>query len=114
MESDGHLMQGDQILTVNREDVRCATQEYVAALLKVNVTNISYKCILSFTIKNVFHIDVVLCYQSCSGPIRLEVGRFKSGPIHSQRRLSHSSQVRACSDNLACVSDHMCVKSLCL
>ncbi|XP_056617919.1 multiple PDZ domain protein isoform X3 [Triplophysa dalaica] len=64
VESDGHLMQGDQILTVNREDVRCATQEYVAALLK-----------------------------SCSGPIRMEVGRFKSGPIHSQRRLSHSSQV---------------------
>ncbi|KAA0722894.1 Multiple PDZ domain protein [Triplophysa tibetana] len=64
VESDGHLMQGDQILTVNREDVRCATQENVAALLK-----------------------------SCSGPIRMEVGRFKSGPIHSQRRLSHSSQV---------------------
>ncbi|KAI7814196.1 putative multiple PDZ domain protein [Triplophysa rosa] len=64
VESDGHLMQGDQILSVNREDVRCATQEYVAALLK-----------------------------SCSGPIRMEVGRFKAGPIHSERRLSHSSQV---------------------
>uniref|UniRef100_A0A8C1PK71 Multiple PDZ domain crumbs cell polarity complex component n=1 Tax=Cyprinus carpio TaxID=7962 RepID=A0A8C1PK71_CYPCA len=42
-----------------------ATQEYVAALLK-----------------------------SCAGPIRLEVGRFKAGPFHSERRLSQSSQVR--------------------
>uniref|UniRef100_A0A803XUL9 Multiple PDZ domain protein n=1 Tax=Meleagris gallopavo TaxID=9103 RepID=A0A803XUL9_MELGA len=33
---DGRLMQGDQILTVNGEDVRNATQEAVAALLKVS------------------------------------------------------------------------------
>lgn len=32
---DGRLMQGDQILMVNGEDVRHATQEAVAALLKV-------------------------------------------------------------------------------
>lgn len=32
---DGRLMQGDQILMVNGEDVRNATQEAVAALLKV-------------------------------------------------------------------------------
>ncbi len=37
VETDGRLMQGDQILSVNGEDVRSATQEYVAALLKVNV-----------------------------------------------------------------------------
>lgn len=36
VESDGRLMQGDQILSVNGEDVRTATQEAVAALLKVN------------------------------------------------------------------------------
>ncbi|XP_040273094.1 multiple PDZ domain protein isoform X8 [Bufo bufo] len=35
-ETDGRLMQGDQILTVNGEDVRNATQEGVAALLKVS------------------------------------------------------------------------------
>jgi len=35
VESDGRLMQGDQILSVNGEDVRSATQEAVAALLKV-------------------------------------------------------------------------------
>ncbi|XP_064357643.1 multiple PDZ domain protein isoform X4 [Dromaius novaehollandiae] len=33
---DGRLMQGDQILTVNGEDVRNANQEAVAALLKVS------------------------------------------------------------------------------
>uniref|UniRef100_A0A9J7ZHQ1 Multiple PDZ domain crumbs cell polarity complex component n=1 Tax=Cyprinus carpio carpio TaxID=630221 RepID=A0A9J7ZHQ1_CYPCA len=65
VETDGRLMQGDQILSVNGEDVRSATQEYVAALLK-----------------------------SCAGPIRLDVGRFKAGPFHSERRLSQSSQVR--------------------
>lgn len=36
VESDGRLLQGDQILSVNGEDVRGATQESVAALLKVN------------------------------------------------------------------------------
>uniref|UniRef100_A0A669BY95 Multiple PDZ domain protein n=1 Tax=Oreochromis niloticus TaxID=8128 RepID=A0A669BY95_ORENI len=35
VDADGQLMQGDQILSVNGEDVRSATQEAVAALLKV-------------------------------------------------------------------------------
>ncbi|XP_067283512.1 multiple PDZ domain protein isoform X3 [Pseudorasbora parva] len=64
VEADGRLMQGDQILSVNGEDVRSATQEYVALLLK-----------------------------NCAGPIRLDVGRFKAGPFHSERRLSQSSQI---------------------
>ncbi|XP_056103104.1 multiple PDZ domain protein isoform X3 [Rhinichthys klamathensis goyatoka] len=64
VETDGRLMQGDQILSVNGEDVRSSTQEYVASLLK-----------------------------NCAGPIRLDVGRFKAGPFHSERRLSQSSQI---------------------
>ncbi|XP_054906967.1 multiple PDZ domain protein isoform X6 [Poeciliopsis prolifica] len=64
VEVDGRLMQGDQILSVNSEDVRSATQEAVAALLKC-----------------------------CVGPIKMEVGRFKAGPFHSERRLSQSSQM---------------------
>uniref|UniRef100_H2LHB5 Multiple PDZ domain crumbs cell polarity complex component n=1 Tax=Oryzias latipes TaxID=8090 RepID=H2LHB5_ORYLA len=64
VDADGRLLQGDQILSVNGEDVRSATQEAVAALLKC-----------------------------CIGPIKLEVGRFKAGPFHSERRLSQSSQV---------------------
>uniref|UniRef100_A0AAX7VJ76 Multiple PDZ domain protein n=1 Tax=Astatotilapia calliptera TaxID=8154 RepID=A0AAX7VJ76_ASTCA len=64
VEADGRLMQGDQILSVNGEDVRSATQEAVAALLKC-----------------------------CVGSIKMEVGRFKAGPFHSERRLSQSSQV---------------------
>jgi len=35
VDTDGRLMQGDQILSVNGEDVRSATQEGVAAILKV-------------------------------------------------------------------------------
>ncbi|XP_028985124.1 multiple PDZ domain protein isoform X3 [Betta splendens] len=64
VDADGRLMQGDQILSVNGEDVRSATQESVAALLKC-----------------------------CMGPIKMEVGRFKAGPFHSERRLSQSSQM---------------------
>lgn len=37
VDSDGRLMQGDQILSVNGEDVRSATQEATAALLKVRL-----------------------------------------------------------------------------
>ncbi|XP_017553077.2 multiple PDZ domain protein isoform X4 [Pygocentrus nattereri] len=64
VESDGRLMQGDQILSVNDEDVRSATQESVAALLKC-----------------------------CVGPVKVEVGRFKAGPFHSERRMSQGSQM---------------------
>ncbi|XP_069374466.1 multiple PDZ domain protein isoform X8 [Paralichthys olivaceus] len=64
VETDGRLTQGDQILSVNEEDVRSATQEAVAALLKC-----------------------------CVGPINMEVGRFKAGPFHSERRLSQTSQM---------------------
>ncbi|XP_053909590.1 multiple PDZ domain protein isoform X6 [Cuculus canorus] len=63
-DTDGRLMQGDQILTVNGEDVRNANQETVAALLKCSL-----------------------------GTVRLEVGRIKAGPFHSERRTSQSSQV---------------------
>ncbi|XP_066507175.1 multiple PDZ domain protein isoform X2 [Hoplias malabaricus] len=64
VEVDGRLLQGDQILSVNDEDVRSATQESVAALLKC-----------------------------CVGPIKVEVGRFKAGPFHSERRMSQGSQM---------------------
>ncbi|KAM9335583.1 multiple PDZ domain protein [Symphorus nematophorus] len=80
VDTDGQLMQGDQILSVNGEDVRTATQEAMAALLKC-----------------------------CVGPIKMEVGRFKAGPFHSERRLSQGSQMsetgsskvasQACSDS---------------
>ncbi|XP_069332595.1 multiple PDZ domain protein isoform X7 [Eulemur rufifrons] len=63
-DADGRLMQGDQILMVNGEDVRNATQEAVAALLKCSL-----------------------------GTVSLEVGRIKAGPFHSERRPSQSSQV---------------------
>lgn len=38
-ELDGRLMQGDQILSVNSEDTRHASQEAVAAMLKVTHTH---------------------------------------------------------------------------
>ncbi len=37
---DGRLMQGDQILSVDGEDMRQASQESVAAILKVSSTSI--------------------------------------------------------------------------
>lgn len=38
VDTDGQLMQGDQILSVNGEDVRSTTQEAMAALLKVHLS----------------------------------------------------------------------------
>ncbi|XP_062985334.1 multiple PDZ domain protein [Elgaria multicarinata webbii] len=72
---DGRLMQGDQILMVNGEDVRNANQEAVAALLKCSL-----------------------------GTVRLEVGRIKAGPFHSERRTSQSSQVSEGSSSLSSFS----------
>ncbi|KAJ6669540.1 hypothetical protein lerEdw1_000088 [Lerista edwardsae] len=69
---DGRLMQGDQILMVNGEDVRNANQEAVAALLKCSL-----------------------------GTVRLEVGRIKAGPFHSERRTSQSSQISEGSGSLS-------------
>uniref|UniRef100_A0A8C3KEC4 Multiple PDZ domain protein n=1 Tax=Calidris pygmaea TaxID=425635 RepID=A0A8C3KEC4_9CHAR len=74
-DTDGRLMQGDQILTVNGEDVRNANQEAVAALLKCSL-----------------------------GTVRLEVGRIKAGPFHSERRTSQSSQVSEGSASLSSFS----------
>ncbi|XP_068830338.1 multiple PDZ domain protein [Capricornis sumatraensis] len=67
-DADGRLLQGDQILMVNGEDVRHATQEAVAALLKCSL-----------------------------GTVTLEVGRVKTGPFHSERRPSQSSQMNEAS-----------------
>lgn len=44
-DADGRLLQGDQILMVNGEDVRHATQEAVAALLKVEVQCHKWLCV---------------------------------------------------------------------
>ncbi|XP_069482171.1 multiple PDZ domain protein isoform X4 [Ambystoma mexicanum] len=74
-DSDGRLMQGDQILSVNGEDVRNATQEAVAALLKCSL-----------------------------GTVTLEVGRIKAGPFHSERRTSQSSQASEESGSLSSFS----------
>ncbi|NWX54297.1 MPDZ protein, partial [Promerops cafer] len=74
-DTDGRLMQGDQILTVNGEDVRNANQEAVAALLKCSL-----------------------------GTVILEVGRIKAGPFHSERRTSQSSQVSEGSGSLSSFS----------
>ncbi|XP_062920367.1 inaD-like protein isoform X2 [Mobula hypostoma] len=63
-ELDGRLMQGDQILSVNGEDMRNASQETVATILK--------------------------CAQ---GLVQLEVGRLKAGSWISSRSTSQGSQM---------------------
>uniref|UniRef100_A0A3Q3LDC1 Multiple PDZ domain crumbs cell polarity complex component n=1 Tax=Mastacembelus armatus TaxID=205130 RepID=A0A3Q3LDC1_9TELE len=47
VDTDGRLMQGDQIMSVNGEDVRSATQEGVAALLKMSESGSSKMASLS-------------------------------------------------------------------
>ncbi|XP_033080983.1 inaD-like protein isoform X4 [Trachypithecus francoisi] len=60
---DGRLIQGDQILSVNGEDVRNASQETVATILK--------------------------CAQ---GLVQLEIGRLRAGSWTSARKTSQNSQ----------------------
>ncbi|XP_047194024.1 multiple PDZ domain protein isoform X4 [Hippoglossus stenolepis] len=61
-DSDGSLLLGDQILSINEEDVRAASQEHAQKLL-----------------------------QSYSGVVHLEVARFKAGVQYSQRSQSEDS-----------------------
>ncbi|XP_041133960.1 inaD-like protein [Polyodon spathula] len=61
---DGRLMQGDQILSVNGEDMRTASQETVAAILKC-----------------------------AKGLVSLELGRLKAASWISSRRTSQGSQL---------------------
>lgn len=60
---DGRLIQGDQILSVNGEDMRHASQETVATILK--------------------------CVQ---GLVQLEIGRLRAGSWASSRKTSQNSQ----------------------
>uniref|UniRef100_A0A8C6DAH1 InaD-like protein n=2 Tax=Moschus moschiferus TaxID=68415 RepID=A0A8C6DAH1_MOSMO len=60
---DGRLIQGDQILSVNGEDMRSASQETVATILK--------------------------CAQ---GLVQLEIGRLRAGSWASSRKTSQNSQ----------------------
>ncbi|XP_031731163.1 inaD-like protein isoform X2 [Anarrhichthys ocellatus] len=69
-ELDGRLMQGDQILSVNGDDMRHASQETVAAILK--------------------------CAR---GPVQLELGRLKAASWISCRRNSQGSQMSHVSGN---------------
>uniref|UniRef100_A0A673GNH6 PDZ domain-containing protein n=1 Tax=Sinocyclocheilus rhinocerous TaxID=307959 RepID=A0A673GNH6_9TELE len=66
VETDGRLMQGDQILSVNGEDVRSATQEYVAALLKVNirVSRLNQQKKISFYIFSIFLLTMITLVKS--------------------------------------------------
>uniref|UniRef100_G1RY01 PATJ crumbs cell polarity complex component n=1 Tax=Nomascus leucogenys TaxID=61853 RepID=G1RY01_NOMLE len=66
---DGRLIQGDQILSVNGEDMRNASQETVATILK--------------------------CAQ---GLVQLEIGRLRAGSWTSARKTSQNSQVVNVSD----------------
>ncbi|PWA32695.1 hypothetical protein CCH79_00012398 [Gambusia affinis] len=61
-ESDGSLLHGDQILSINGEDVRATSQEHAERLL-----------------------------QECTGAVHLEVARFKAGIQYSQRSKSEAS-----------------------
>ncbi|CAJ1059603.1 inaD-like protein [Xyrichtys novacula] len=74
-ELDGRLMQGDQILTVNGDDTRHASQETVAAILK--------------------------CAR---GTVLLELGRLKAASWISSRQNSQGSQMSRVSRNSSGVS----------
>ncbi|XP_037530276.1 multiple PDZ domain protein [Nematolebias whitei] len=71
--SDGRLSHGDQILSINEEDVRAATQEHAQMLL-----------------------------QSCTGSVHLEVARFKAGVQNSHRCQSEDSDSSTATPSSGC------------
>uniref|UniRef100_A0A2K5YL00 Multiple PDZ domain protein n=1 Tax=Mandrillus leucophaeus TaxID=9568 RepID=A0A2K5YL00_MANLE len=73
-DADGRLMQGDQILMVNGEDVRNATQEAVAALLKVSEGSLS-----SFT----FPLSGSSTSESLESSSKKNACKIGSGPTDS-------------------------------
>ncbi|XP_042341457.1 multiple PDZ domain protein [Plectropomus leopardus] len=72
-DSDGRLSLGDQILSINGDDVRAASQEYAHKLL-----------------------------QSCSGVVHLEVARFKAGLHYSQQSQSEESDCSTLTPSSGC------------
>ncbi|KAM3623165.1 uncharacterized protein V6R79_007867 [Siganus canaliculatus] len=76
-DSDGRLLLGDQILSINGEDVRAASQEYSQALL-----------------------------QNCDGAVHLEVARFKAGPQCSQQSQSEDSDCSTLTPSSGCDAFH--------
>lgn len=89
---DGRLLLGDQILSINGEDVRTAMQEHVQILLQVrhihnhtSEVNTIIDCDwLRYYIGFNFHI-YHFSLKSCNGVIHLEVARFKAGLQYSRQ-----------------------------
>uniref|UniRef100_A0A8B9RYN8 Multiple PDZ domain crumbs cell polarity complex component n=1 Tax=Accipiter nisus TaxID=211598 RepID=A0A8B9RYN8_9AVES len=90
-DTDGRLMQGDQILTVNGEDVRNANQEAVAALLKVLVKEKKIRMILVVWItlmesflKMLMYLFFFKIYLTAASEIQgLRTVEIKKGPADS-------------------------------
>uniref|UniRef100_A0A803Y5R9 Multiple PDZ domain protein n=1 Tax=Meleagris gallopavo TaxID=9103 RepID=A0A803Y5R9_MELGA len=87
---DGRLMQGDQILTVNGEDVRNATQEAVAALLKCSLGTVRLEVgrIKAFGRNkmwwnNEIHLFFLICLTAASEIQGLRTVEIKKGPADS-------------------------------
>lgn len=56
-------------------------------------TSLASVLLMVCLVKKTFYVFTCLCLQCGVGPIVMEVGRFKAGPFHSERRFSQSSQV---------------------
>ncbi|KAM8880008.1 multiple PDZ domain protein isoform 2-T3 [Spinachia spinachia] len=72
-DSDGRLLPGDQILSINEDDVRAASQGHVQRLL-----------------------------QGCRGAVHLEVARFKAGLQYCQQRQSEDSDCSTLTHSSGC------------
>ncbi|KAM7419146.1 hypothetical protein PAMA_016323 [Pampus argenteus] len=82
-DSDGRLLLGDQILSINGEDVRAASQEHTEKLLQI-----------------------------CSGAFLLEVARFKAGVQYSQQSQEYFKLCFIQSEDLTSTPSSGCDASL--
>lgn len=90
VESDGRLSLGDQILSINGDDIRAVTQDYAHTLLQVLHShtiifvqdNQQTNIYLFYYIYNpkATSLMCVCGFQNCSGSVVLEVARFRATP----------------------------------
>lgn len=108
---DGRLLLGDQILSINGEDVRAAAQEHAQRLLQVRRIH-GHACKLKFGPflllfgRELTYVCAFFALKNCSGEVYLEVARFKAGPQYSQQ-----SQVN---ELVTDDSEHICTAEIVL
>ena len=97
-EADGRLQPGDQILSVNGEDLRNATQEIAAGVLKASFLTIS-PAMLHQSYATLSNDSVLL--QRTTGRVSLEIARLKHGTNSRPSSMSSLPNIQLGAESLS-------------